>query len=383
MDTRRRPTKLGLILSLLLAVASAQANVRLQIQPGHDSLRFAVPDALYAAGVSADFSGLRIQGADGRDIGFAVCPVRQRQRQRLDVPILAIPDLGRPQLNPDGSPDVSRAAGAGPATEVTAWILDLRQARGNLQQLRGMPPIRSLKLSPDLQQWSGEISFQQTADVVSIPPRPAKFVRLEPAQDTAWDKPAPQIEFVGEASSGLRQPHWFDPDKKADGSFVNPRTLPIIAAQLTQTGPTQGWTLQSRQGRWDVWKPRATFVAGERKPFVRFSAVTDPQWRVLDVEQAALQLAHGAHDIRIPQLAADASVQMIFEPGKRNGPNLSCRGTQRLPAQEPAQIRTLDNAQEQPQTAPSNLRSVFLIALAIILSVAYLVRRYLLTRRAG
>ncbi|MGJ8668277.1 MAG: hypothetical protein ACSHXK_02205 [Oceanococcus sp.] len=382
MDTRRRSTKLRLAgtLALLLSTA-AYADLSLDIETGHTSLRFDVPDSVYAAGAPANFAGLQITDDSGRSIDFAVCPIRQQSVSQVSVPVLALPDLARPLLNADNQLGYTRPAGAGPAEQIQAWILDLRNLQGGLTELVGLPEIDSLRLSPNLQQWSAEIRFQQEAGQVTLEPASNTFIRIKPSRSTAWNSAALKLSGTMQ-QQGQRKAHWFQPAMQTDGVHLNNRSQPVFAARLQQSAPLKDWQLQSRQGDWDAWKPHGEYRAGDSLDSLVFSAVTDPHWRVAGVAQGNLQLAHAAHDIRIPQLDPDSVIELNYQAGRRHRPNLACSTTDVIKPQAPKKISAQSLQQPAENANPKNLRMLFLGILAIVLTSIYLLRRFLLRRAA-
>ena len=380
MDSGRGPAKLGLALWLGLAIGSASAaDLSLDIQAGHSSLRFELPDSVYAAGATANFAGLQLTDQDGRAIDFAVCPIRQNSEQTQAARLIALPDLARPILSSDDQLSFTRPAGAGPIEAIDAWILDLREIEGQLIGLSGLPAIRSLRLSPNLQQWSAEKAFVQNADSLQLESTPVRFIRLKPAQPTAWGS----IELKVQARfqlQGQRKPHWFSPTSLPENLLGNERALPVIAARLKQDLAAQDWQLQSRQGRWDAWKPRGYHRSGDSQNQIFFSAVSDPQWKVIGAEQSELQLAHAAHEIRIPQISAKSAIRLNLQAGKRHGPNLSCAATAGLALRQPLQISVSSEQAKDEDAAPYNVRSVFLMVVAVLISIGLLFRRRILNR---
>ena len=386
MVDRRRPTKFGLTLAfsaLLLVFGPAHAAATWQLQSSQTALRFEVPDSLYAAGISSSFSGLQISDASGTNLAYAACAPAQIQIREYPLDVLPWPDLGRPVLNSDNSISFSRPVGARPASEAEEWLLDLRGVEATTGTLKGLPAIDKLRISPNLHQWSGAVDFQQAAEQVSFQPSPLKFIRVTLHQATSLNSAPPVVTATVEHRSGERQPHWFKPQSLSDGNHHYQRKLPVFAARITNPD-AQGWTLQSRQGDWDAWKTRGRLEAGAQANVMRFSAVSDPFWRVQGNDTAQLQLAHARYELRIPTLPANSSLNMRFHhdqalrPRYEFGPSLSCRTTETMPASAPQSIRVIDNSSENAgkngtgnsdDHRPNNLRLMFLILLATLVSI--------------
>ncbi|RZO84987.1 MAG: DUF3999 family protein [Oceanococcus sp.] len=384
MVHRRRPTKPRLILLTLGIVSPCLWANQLEVHSTHSALRFEVPDLLYQAGATADFAGLQIVDGAGQNLAYAVCAEREQRRAQAAVPVMGLPDLARPQLDADNALSFSHPAGAGSTQSVVEWVLDLRQLEGATGTLMGLPPIAELRISPNLQQWSAALEFQQNGETLSFEPRPLSFVRVRPQSAPAGNQPPPTVIAVEEQQRQARAIHWFEPPRNAQGHYLNPRRLPIFAARLKTERDiaSADWALQSRQGEWDAWKPRGRVSAGSQSPLLRFSAVTDPQWRVGPHDTDALELGHARYELRIPDIAHSGPLRMLLHERGGFGPSLSCRSTENLPIQAPERIEVVDEDSATAQTTqPNNLRNGFLLLVMVVIGAGLIARRFLLRRQ--
>lgn len=384
MVHRRRSTKPRLILLILGLVSPCLWASTLEVHSPHDALRFEVPDLLYQAGATADFASLQIIDGAGQNLAYAVCAERDQRRAQVTIPVMGLPDLARPQLGADGQLSYSHPAGVSGTPQIVEWILDLRPLKGATGTLIGLPPIGELRISPNLQQWSAELEFQQNAQTLSFEPRPLSFVRVRPLKPVTGTPPPPAVIALEEQRSQARAIHWFDPPRNAQGHYLNPRRLPIFAARLKTDGAiaSADWALQSRQGEWDAWKPRGRLSAGSQPPLLRFSAVTDPQWRVNQRDTDALELGHARYELRIPDIAHSGPLRMLLHKRGGFGPSLSCRSTEDLPPQPPERIVALDDDDQITQARqPNNLRNGFLLLVMLAVGGGLIARRFLLRRQ--
>lgn len=357
---------------------------QLEVHSTHNALRFEVPDALYQAGATTDFSALQIFDSQGQNVAYAVCAERDQSSARTRIPVMGLPDLTRPQLDADGQLSYSNPAGVSKAPRIVDWVLDLRALKGATGILIGLPPIADLRISPNLQQWSAPVEFHQNADTLAFEPRPVSFVRVRPITPPGADATAPRVLAEEEQRSDSRAVHWFDPAQDAQGLSLNPRRLPIFAARLKTDLDvvSTDWALQSRQGAWDAWKPRGRMKAGELPAVLRFSAVTDPQWRVPGNPTAALELGHARYELRIPEIAHAGALRMRLHERGGFGPSLSCRSTQHLKMHAPERIVAVDEPlADKTSSQPNNLRNFFLLLLAIVVTAGVIARRFLLRRQ--
>ena len=385
MVNRRRSAKPRLSVLLLGLLSPLTWANQLEVQSPHSALRFEVPDALYQAGATTDFSALQILDSQGQNLAYAVCAERDQSSARTRIPVMGLPDLSRPQLNPEGQLSFSSPAGVSDTTpQIVDWVLDLRRLKGATGTLIGLPAVAELRISPNLQQWSAPIEFQQNGDMLMFEPRPLSFVRIRPSNLPDAGASTPNVLAEEEQRSDARAVHWFDPPQDEQGLFLNPRRLPIFAARLKNDVDvvSSDWALQSRQGAWDAWKPRGRMKAGELPSLLRFSAVTDPQWRIPGNAAAALELGHARYELRIPEIAHPGALRMRLHERGGFGPSLSCRSTEQLAPQAPQSITTLDEAiSNDGSSQPGNLRNFFLLVLAIVVTAGVITRRFLLRRQ--
>lgn len=384
MVHRRRSTKSRLTLLVLGLVSPLSWANQLEVHTPHSALRFEVPEALYQAGATTDFSALQILDGGGQNLAYAVCAERDEQRTQTQIPVLRLPDLARPELNADDALSYSFSAGVSTTPQIVDWVLDLRRLKGATGTLVGLPPVAELRISPNLQQWSGDLDFQQNGDTLRFEPRPVSFIRVRLKHPPSGAEPAPAVLAIEEQRSDARAIHWFDPPRNAQGHFLNPRRLPIFAARLKTDSDiaSADWTLHSRQGDWDAWKPRGRISAGDQPPTLRFSAVTDPQWRVTQLDADTLELGHARYELRIPNITHQGTLRMVLHARAGFGPSLSCRSTENLPVQAPERISVLDDDVESSSNQPNNLRNLFLIIVIIAITVGIVARRFL-QRRQG
>lgn len=364
MVNRRRSSILGLgslAAGLLWPLAAAAVEVQLRADGEH--LRFAVPDALYQAGLSTDFSELQVLDQREREVPFAVCTVFAGAQQDARAPVLGVPDTTRAELQADGSVLLTTPPGVAPASQVVQLIVDLRAIKGPVHRLDGLPPVARLRESPNLRQWGPALSFRQTGNQILFEARPLQFLRVE--LQSAID-PAPAALTVGlQALAATPQPHWYEPQAQSAGRYLSRRQLPVIAARLHSAKPGLGWSLESRQADWDAWKPRGQIAPGATESALFFSAVTDPQWRLRSEGEETLQLAHAEHELRIPSLADRRELRLRLRSDKRRRPALSCRATEGLALAAPASLEVRDAATSNGADGPRNLRSRFLLLAAI------------------
>lgn len=386
MVHRRRSTIPRLAcLCASLSCGGLQAASLIELTPGAAALRFPLPDSIYAAGVNSNFSNLQIVDGSNRSLLYAVCAVQSISQRSTEVPILAKPDIARPALDSANQIVLQWPRGARASDRITDWIVDLRGLRTPALELVGAAAISDLRSSPNLQQWSAPIAFQQTGDRLVFDPLRANFLRLSLATPTDQPPELATLQVNLEEIAGERAAHWYPVSPDATGIYRNTRQLPVLAARVRAASPGQSWKLESRQGAWDAWKPRNRIQAGQASSTIHFSAVTDPQWRIDGLEDGVLELGHAAYELRLPKIeAAQAPLQIQLRDSGNFGPQLSCRSTEHLPTQAPAQLKPLQTTASIPaNTPPANLRWRFLLAVLALALVGYFSQRLLKRKRAG
>ncbi len=367
-----------LALTALLLPVPGIASPIAEIYADSESLRFAVPDFVYAAGVTADFQQLQLVDADGGNLPFAVCPIVTAREAWLEVGVIEVPYIARVVTDGHGELQLEYSPGARHPGVVQDWVIDTRQVKGAIAEFQGLPPISQLRSGPNLRQWSAPLRFEQTGDSIRFSPLQSPFFRVRLSEAKAPGEPALRARL--QELSGERQPHWYALDAQADGQYGNRRKLPVIAARVPGSD-ADGWSAESRQGHWDAWKPRARVPAGEPGAMRRFSAVTDPQWR-LQGSEGPLELAHPAYELRLPRLSTAQPLRLLRLGEGRFGPALSCTHTENLAPQDPTRIVALDSGAFSPPSA-TDLRGYFLVLVGIGLALGLWWRRYRKARHAG
>lgn len=370
--------RLALALSALLAPFCAGANPIAEIHADGDSLRFALPDFVYATGVTADFQQLQIIDAEGGNLPFAICPILDEREAWLDVGVLEVPSIARVVTDGHGDLQLEFSPGARHPGVVQDWVIDSRQVQGAITEIKGLPPVNQLRSGPNLRQWSAPLTFEQQGDSIVFSPLQSPYFRVRLSDPRPPGEPALRARL--QERSGERQPHWYALTEQGDNHYGNRRQLPVIAARTAGTD-ADGWRVESRQGDWDAWKPRARVPAGEPGAIRRFSAVTDPQWRLLGSE-GPLELAHPAYELRLPRISAAQPLRLLRLEQGRFGPALSCAHTDALLPQAPDRIEALDSGGFGAPSA-TDLRGYFLILVGVGLVLGLLWRRYRKARHAG
>lgn len=375
MSTLRRTV---LALSALLAPISASASPIAEIHTDSESLRFALPDFVYATGVTADFQQLQLIDAEGGNLPFAICPSLSAHEAWLDVAVLEVPSIARVVTDGHGDLQLEFSPGARHPGVIQDWVIDSREVDGAIAEFKGLPPISQLRSGPNLRQWSAPLSFEQRGDSIVFSPLRSPYFRVRLSQQ----KPAGEAKLRArlQERSGERQPHWYSLESLADGQYGNRRKLPVIAARVPGAD-ADGWRVESRQGDWDAWKPRARVPPGEPDAIRRFSAVTDPQWR-LQGSEGPLELAHPAYELRLPRISPARPLRLLRLEQGRFGPALSCTHTEGLATRAPDRIVALDSGGFRAPSA-TDLRGYFLILVGIGLALGLAWRRYRKARLAG
>lgn len=353
--------------------AASSHGSLLEIVPGASHLRFALPDEIYAAGSTPDFSHWQLTDTAGNAVDFAICASYSRPQTSTRLPLMAIPELARPKLAADGSIDLSLPPGARSGMNARSWLLDLREVKLHVQELHDLPAIKEVRRSPNLQQWSAPVSFTQDGATLRLDLPGGQFIRLELLEAQAQTPDS--LRADGLAANRSPIPQWFAPPQDSEQRYQNPRRMPIMGARLNDQAADQAWRLFSRQGDWDAWKPHGRVMAGKANEAIFFSAVTDPQWRV-EGSNASLELAHMAYELRLPRTQPDQTLFLRRQPRADFGPNISCRSSERLSQQDPEalNVRT-DDVQSVPSGARS-LRGHFLLVVFSLGLLGYFVARY-------
>ena len=368
-----RPRTFTLLALAALPVMPAAADPIAELRSGASSLRFALPDFIYASGVSADFSQLQVVDGERRNVEFAVCPQVSIEDAEIQVPALPVPSIARVGTDGTGALRLEFSPGARHPGTADEWLIDTRGTDASIHGLSGLPPISQVRPGPNLRQWSAPLDFVQDGDTVRFDPRPSPFFKVRLRQTREVDESAPQVTATLRRRQQARKPHWYNTEVGERGIYLNDRALPVIAARIKAPAGGQEWLIESRQGDWDAWKPRARIPAGEQNPVARFSAVTDPQWRING--DGVLELGHAAYEMRIPRLPNDQPVRILRLERGRFGPSLNCDLTENLPRQEPDELQPLQAA-SGTQRDYRDLRGGFLILLGIGLIVFWFWRRF-------
>ncbi len=367
--------------SALLASAPAQARLLLEIQPESTTLRMPVADEVYAAGSRPDFAQIQITDQSGRNLDFAICEVIRSGTRVVTAPLIAVPDIARVGLDHQNRMSLQFPPGALPPDHASRWVLDLRADKAHLLAVAELPPIQELRRSPNLQQWSAPIPFQQDASGIRFEAFGAQFLSLSLSSPVAIDTTPERLNTIRRIRQLQRSPHWYSPQSQAEQRYLNTREMPVFAARINGQPPDQVWQLESRQGDWDVWKPHGRVAAGTASQAIYFSAVTDPQWR-LRGSAGRLELAHPAYELRLPSVPLDQRIQVHFRSRPDFGAALSCNQTEGLPEASGGEIFSVETAPAATPNGRADLRPRFLIALLVLLGLTYLLYRYRKHRQA-